>query len=300
VAQTELANEFIRVARSGASLSNLGPVTSVICIQAVLSILAHSSRRNPGQDRVIGTLVGRRSDDGREIELRDAFPVPHNEGSEQVEVDMEYHKNMLLLHQRANPKDVLVGWYATDSSLNLFDALIQNFYSSPPDGTYPFPAVHLTVSSNSRSKFEYRAYISSPVGISSERLAGSCLFQAIPCDAAYSEAELAGLNSLLRAGADNSRRSEVNNDIVEFESTLKSLSSSISSVLRLLEDETAKGNPNFDTFGKELYSAISFNRTHNLENFEQLFNNHLQDVLLAVYLINTVRTQMTISAQLAM
>ena len=28
----------------------------------------------------------------------------------QVEVDMEYHKTMLGLHLKANPREVLVGW----------------------------------------------------------------------------------------------------------------------------------------------------------------------------------------------
>src|SRR5271163_3503533 len=29
----------------------------------------------------------------------------------QVEVDMEYHKQLLTLHLRQNPKEVLIGWY---------------------------------------------------------------------------------------------------------------------------------------------------------------------------------------------
>ena len=28
-----------------------------------------------------------------------------------VEVDMDYHKTMLGLHLKANPKEVLIGWY---------------------------------------------------------------------------------------------------------------------------------------------------------------------------------------------
>ena len=69
-------------------------------------------------------MLGIRSDDGTEIEIRNCFAVPHNESSEQVptnfygmshvqvEVDMEYHKQLLNLHLRQNPKEVLIGWYS--------------------------------------------------------------------------------------------------------------------------------------------------------------------------------------------
>ena len=29
-----------------------------------------------------------------------------------VEVDMDYHKTMLGVHLKANPREVLIGWYA--------------------------------------------------------------------------------------------------------------------------------------------------------------------------------------------
>jgi JAB1/Mov34/MPN/PAD-1 ubiquitin protease len=40
--------------------------------------------RNVNQKRVIGTMLGVRSDDGAEVEIRNCFAVPHNESSEQV------------------------------------------------------------------------------------------------------------------------------------------------------------------------------------------------------------------------
>lgn len=58
--------------------------------------------------RVIGTLLGTRN--GVEVEVRSCFAVPHHETSEQVQVDMEYHKTMYELHQRVNPEEVIVGW----------------------------------------------------------------------------------------------------------------------------------------------------------------------------------------------
>lgn len=58
--------------------------------------------------RVIGTLLGTRSEG--EVEVRSCFAVPHHETREQVQVDMEYHRTMYELHQRVNPEEVIVGW----------------------------------------------------------------------------------------------------------------------------------------------------------------------------------------------
>ena len=60
------------------------------------------------QDRVIGTLLGIRTEN--EVEIHNAFAVLHSETSEQVAVDMEYHRTMYELHHKVRPKEVIVGW----------------------------------------------------------------------------------------------------------------------------------------------------------------------------------------------
>lgn len=78
---------------------------------ALFSILDHYLRRTEAQERVIGTLLGKRSDNG-EIEVRSSFAVLHSETEEQVAVDMDYLKTMYDLHHKVSPKEVIVGWYA--------------------------------------------------------------------------------------------------------------------------------------------------------------------------------------------
>lgn len=76
---------------------------------ALFSILDHYLRRGDAQDRVIGTLLGTRSETG-EIDVRSSFAVLHKENAEQVAVDMEYHRTMYDLHHKVNSKEVIVGW----------------------------------------------------------------------------------------------------------------------------------------------------------------------------------------------
>lgn len=180
-------------------------------------MLDHSLRRPADQERVIGTLLGTRSEDGTEIEIRNCYAVPHTETAEQVEVDMDYQKQMLALHLRANPREVLVGWYATSSDLNTFSALIQNFYSQQGDGTWPHPAVHLTVSTEPGKEIESRTYISAPIGVTAERAADSCLFIPVPHEIKYGEAEKSGLELVSAAKNREDRTQEIATDLDQLE-----------------------------------------------------------------------------------
>lgn len=141
---------------------------------------------------------------------------------------MDYQKQMLQLHLRANPREVLVGWYATSAELNTFSALIQNFYGQQGDGTWPHPAVHLTVSTEAGKDIESRTYISAPIGVTAERAADSCLFIPVPHEIKYGEPEKSGLELISAAKDSESREQAVLTDI-------ESLERAVEQVLEMLE-----------------------------------------------------------------
>ncbi|KAG9888851.1 eukaryotic translation initiation factor-like protein 3 subunit F, partial [Aureobasidium melanogenum] len=256
-------------------------------------------RRPQDQERVIGTLLGVRSEDGTEVEIRNCYAVPHTETQEQVEVDMDYQKQMLQLHLRANPKEVLLGWYATSSDLNTFSALIQNFYGQQGDGTWPHPAIHLTVSTVPGKDIEAKTYISAPVGVTAERAADSCLFIPVPHEIKYGEAERSGLE-LVSGAKDREDRSQM------LQTDIESLERAIEQVLEMIErvsnyvsnvlDEEAEPS---SALGQFLMNTLSLAPKVDPQDIERDFNNHIQDVLLVSYLANTIRTQIDLSNRLA-
>lgn len=204
------------------------PLNVTVQPQAIFAILDHSLRRPQDQERVIGTLLGVRSEDGTEVEIRNCYAVPHTETQEQVEVDMDYQKQMLQLHLRANPKEVLLGWYATSSDLNTFSALIQNFYGQQGDGTWPHPAIHLTVSTVPGKDIEAKTYISAPVGVTAERAADSCLFIPVPHEIKYGDAERSGLE-LVSGAKEREDRSQM------MQTDIETLERAIEQVLEMIE-----------------------------------------------------------------
>lgn len=214
-------------------------------------------RRNADQERVIGTLLGTRSEDGQEIEIRNCFAVGHTETAEQVEVDMDYQKQMLALHLRANPKEILVGWYATSAELNTFSALIQNFYGGQGDGTWPYPAVHLTLSTEPGKEIEVRTYISAPVGVTAERAADSAAFTPVPYDLRYGEAEKSGLELISGAKDNENRTTAVLSDIESLEKAIEEVLSLLERVSRYVEAVIEEETPPSTALGQFLLNALA-------------------------------------------
>ncbi|EXJ62563.1 eukaryotic translation initiation factor 3 subunit F [Cladophialophora yegresii CBS 114405] len=276
------------------------PLRVVIQPQALFSILDHCLRRPPDQQRVIGTLLGTRSDaDESQVVVHSSFAVPHTETTDQVEVDMEYQKAMLALHLRANPKEVLVGWYATSSELNTFSALIQNHYSSQGEGTFPYPAVHVTVSSQPGQDVEVRTYISSPVGVSPERAADSAAFIPIPYMVNYGEADRAGLQAVETAKDSESRTATILTDIENLEKSLEDTLGMLDRVAKYVENVIEEEAEPSTALGQFLLNTLALAPKVEPAEIEKDFNNHIQDVLTVSYLANMIRTQMDLSNRLA-
>lgn len=236
-------------------------------------------------------MLGTRSEDGSEVEVRSAFAVGHSEAEDQVEVDMEYHKQMLALHLKANPREVLVGWYATASELNTFSALIQNFYSGQGDGTWPHPAVHLTVSTEAGKDLETRAYISAPVGVTAERAADSAAFIPVPYELRYAEADKSGLESIASAKDAEDRSSTVTSDIDSLERAVEEVISMIDRVSRYVESVIDEETPASTAMGQFLLNALALAPKVEPADIERDLYVQSPDLLLVSALTNISQQQ---------
>ncbi|EPE34511.1 hypothetical protein GLAREA_10205 [Glarea lozoyensis ATCC 20868] len=278
------------------------PVNVIIQPQAIFSILDHAIRRDirdTQSTRVIGALLGVRSEDGMEAEVRNCFAIPHTENEDQVEVDVEYQKNMLALQLKANPREVLLGWYTTSLDLNSFSALIQNFFASPETGTFPHPAIHLTVSTDAGKGIEAKAYISAPVGVNAERASESCLFIPVPYDIRYGEAEKSGLELISGAKDSENRAAPVVTDIEGLERAVDQAIDLLDRVAEYVSSVLDEEREPSNALGQFLMNALSLAPKVDPEDIERDFNNHIQDVLVVSYLANTIRTQIDLSQRLA-
>ncbi|EMD41061.1 hypothetical protein CERSUDRAFT_149703 [Gelatoporia subvermispora B] len=270
------------------------PTSVTVHPVALFSILDHYLRRTDTQERVIGTLLGTRSDNG-EIEVRSAFAVLHSETEEQVAVDMEYHRTMYELHHKVNPKEVIVGWYSTGSNLNTYSALIQNFYSQE---TAPHQAVHLAVNTGAQEGEQtgVKAFVGSPVGVFPKP--ENCVFVPIPCALRFNDSERNGLDLLTTtASAPNTSVSHPVNDLEVLERSLKSVSEMLDRVLSYVQSVLSGEVKGDAAVGRYLMDTLG-STTEDLEKGG--FNSALQDTLMVSYLASLVRSQAEVSARLAL
>ena len=206
---------------------------------------------------------------------------------------------MLALTLKASPRESLLGWYTTSHELNSFSALIQNFFASPDTGTFPHPAIHLTISTEPGDNISTRCYISAPVAINTDRAQESCLFMQVPHKMLVGDAERSALGTISSAKDIESRTTPLVSDI---ESLGRSLEQTITMLDRVSEwvngvlDEDEDPN---NALGQYLMSALSLAPKVDAFQIEHDFNNHIQDVLMVSYLANTIRTQIDLSQRLA-
>ncbi|KAJ1659074.1 hypothetical protein IWQ61_001790 [Dispira simplex] len=268
--------------------------TTVIRPIVFFSILDHFLRRNDDQDRVIGTLLGKPSEE-KGVEITNCFPVPHSETEDQVEVDMEHHHTMLRLYRRVNPSEVIVGWYATGSGLNSYSALIQDFYNQEMGGQ--MGAVHLVLDTDMTDDvLGVRTFTSSAVGPFSKP--ENCLFVPIPYSLKYDDSDANGLRVLQEAKEKPNSVVSLLRDMDQLEQALlqvRAMLQRVSSYVDQVVAGTVKPN---NVVGRHLMDLLAASPKIEGASFEKMFHNHLQDLLMAVYLSDLTRTQLNIASRL--
>ena len=95
----------------------------------LFAILDHYSRRDEGQDFVVGSLLG--TEEGGIVTICSSFPVPYSEAEDSgaYYLNSDFHATMLSLQQRVTPKQKVVGWYCTGERINQTTTLFHNHYA---------------------------------------------------------------------------------------------------------------------------------------------------------------------------
>ncbi|KAJ3216810.1 hypothetical protein HDU67_008896 [Dinochytrium kinnereticum] len=268
--------------------TSVGPVV-------LFSVLDHYIRRPEEENkRVIGALLGVRSEDGAEIEIRNSFPLSHTESEDSVAIDPEYLQQMYGLHQRVNSKEVIVGWYATGNVIDANSTLMHEFFTNE---TFPHQPVHLLVDTLlTDGKFGIRAYSSSPLGAPGSEYPGS-LFVQVPCDVKFIDSERSGLD-IVASAKDQTTGASLLSDMDSLEKSVILIQSMLETVATYVAEVQAGNIPTNNAIGRFLMDTISSVPRINVAEFDKMFSNHLQDMLMVVYLSNLTRAQLAIAQRL--
>ncbi|CAI0412261.1 unnamed protein product [Linum tenue] len=243
--------------------------------------------RRPDQaERVIGTLLGSVLPDGT-VDIRNSYAVPHNESSDQVALDIDYHHNMLLSHQKVNPKEVIVGWYSTGLGVSGGSALIHDFYAREVSNP-----VHLTVDTGFRMGAPaIKAYVSVNLSLGDIQLAAQ--FQEIPLDLRMIEAERIGFDILKTTMVD-----KLPSDLEGMEASMQRLLALIDDVYKYVDDVVQGVTAPANSVGRFISEVVASLPKLSPAVLDKLVNDNMQDHLLLLYLSSITRTQLSIAEKL--
>ncbi|WVZ05999.1 hypothetical protein V8G54_019345, partial [Vigna mungo] len=243
--------------------------------------------RRPDQaDRVIGTLLGSVLPDGT-VDIRNSYAVPHNESIEQVALDIEYHHNMLVSHQKVNPKEIIVGWYSTGLGVTGGSALIHEFYSREVQNP-----IHLTVDTGfTNGGGTIKAYVSNNLSLGERQIAAQ--FQEIPLDLRMVEAERIGFDMLKATAVD-----KIPSDLEGMEASMQHLLVLIDDIYKYVDDVVEGRVAPDNKIGRFISDAVGSLPKVSPRVFDKLVNDSLQDHLLLLYLSSITRTQLSLAEKL--
>ncbi|KAF7816344.1 eukaryotic translation initiation factor 3 subunit F [Senna tora] len=243
--------------------------------------------RRPDQaERVIGTLLGFVLPDGK-VDIRNSYAVPHNESLDQVALDIEYHHNMLISHQKVNPKEVIVGWYSTGLGVTGGSALIHEFYSREVSNP-----IHMTVDTGFvNGEGTIKAYVSKNLSLGDQQIAAQ--FQEIPLDLRMIEAERIGFDVLKSTNVD-----KIPTDLEGMEVSMEHLLALIDDAHKYVDDVVEGLIAPDNKIGGFISDALGALPKLSSSAFDKLMNDSLQDHLLLLYLSSITRTQLSLAEKL--
>lgn len=325
-------NSFMHLVRPNviapAAGSANGPASIKIHAPAMLTILEIISQQVLNK-RIIGKLLGSRSDDGLEMEIKDGFMVPINETGDSIAIEDQVHKSLYQLYKKAHPKETVLGWFGSSNQIDDITSLIHDFYSKGVDRAFPYPAIYLNVEflneKNQIIEPKITTYIGAAVGkpVSNTQQIGwkttnvnnSYIFTPIPNEVINATiTEKIAFKTLIdqkinqqndntntNTNTNTNNNNDNNNNTDDLSYLSQQLNKATDNVGQLLSYIENNGNKDQDIDLLRLLSNQLLNKPAiltNLPELEKLFKDHNQDVIMIEYLTKAVKDQIELSARL--
>jgi len=234
------------------------------------------------------------------VEIRNSFAVPHFE-SDQVGLLADFLNSVLKLHLRANPKEVIVGWYTSGAEINNSvltksnDMIFNDFFSKE---SHHMP-IHLTVDiSLLGTGMGIKAFIISPLSLPSSEKPLVAQFQPIKLNIETFDAEKTAIEVLSRAKSEGSNQTTTLSEIGNVEVSIIQISKMLESLTEYVDKVAAGEIPANANVGRFLATTVSSLTKIDPHVFDKMFNNSMQDLLMVVYLTNLTRTQLALTEKL--
>jgi translation initiation factor 3 subunit F len=267
----------------------------------IFDILNSFSRRDEAGNRVVGTLMGVKRENG--IEITECFVVPHHEkvSDAYVAINKDYHNNMVNFRKQINKRELVVGWFSTTSSncgpyvtdnCSLIHALYANECEDP---------VHLvvdTVLGPDTDHVNIKAYMSKPLEVGSFALAN--VFQSLRVHIDMSNpAEVQCLHNMISQQNDQWAETTTTATIAEMQGSYATATASLSDAIAKAVAHVEKVGANVDP-SVNLAISDAFAALHSVkkEDFDAIYQDKADGLLMISYITSLTKTQLVVAEKL--
>ncbi|XP_066140131.1 eukaryotic translation initiation factor 3 subunit F-1 [Euwallacea fornicatus] len=251
-------------------------------------------RRNADSYRVIGTLLGT-SDKGI-VEVTNCFCVPHKEYDDQVEAELSYAMDVYDLNRRVNSSEAIVGWWATGHEVTNHSSVIHEYYSREC-----INPVHLTVDTSLQGgRMGLKAYICVNFGVPNGKQ--GCMFTPISVEIQCYDPEVFGIQLCQKAIGPSGRAWKINPamDLQQVAEAGSKMGSLLDQVLSYVEDVLADRVPANNEVGRKLLHLVNSVPHMTSEQFSEMFNSNVKDLLMVITLSQLIKTQLQLNEKLTL
>ncbi|CEL94104.1 unnamed protein product [Vitrella brassicaformis CCMP3155] len=278
----------------------------------VFTILDSYVRKQESQVRSVGTLLGSIVE-GNVVDVTDCYTVPHTERRESVKgvqkkeiiISGEYHLQMLSFKRKISQKEQVVGWFSTGSEITELHNLPHQYYST---GNAKFQIQHPLVSpvlllvdtALTNTTLSIKAFLNVPTPIAFENLTS---FHEIPSEVYTLKSDKTALQMLIQARSNAKKRGAAASAPAlhqGFEVAFTKLVKLLKACTEYVED-VLDGKIEGDTeLGRDLTKMLCSEPFFDVETFDAMCQNSLQDNLMVVYLSTLSRLQVAINQKISL
>ncbi|CAB3372350.1 Hypothetical predicted protein [Cloeon dipterum] len=259
----------------------------------LFQIVDSYERRNADSLRVIGTLLG--TVEKGVVEVSNCFCVPHREHDNEVEAELVYAAELRDLNARVNTQETVVGWWATGNEVTRHSSLIHDYY------TIECPnAIHLTLDTTLQgTSMGIKAYIRVPIGTPSGN--NGSMFTTVPVEITCYEPERVGLQ--LSSKTIGIKKSvEPVHELAQVSEATGNVLSMLDTVLDYVNEILAGRNisPQDNAVGRALLDMVNSVPKMTPEEFENMLNSNIKDLLMVICLSQLTKTQIQLNEKLTL
>lgn len=231
------------------------------------------------------------------MEVTNCFCVPHKEYSDQVEAELNYAMDVYDLNRRVNSSENIVGWWATGNEVTNHSSVIHEYYARECNNP-----VHVTLDTSLQgARMGLKGYVCVHLGVPGGK--SGCMFTPVSVEIVCYSPETVGLQlcaKTLGSTGGRSRQVQPMMDLVQVAEASSKLGTLLDQVLAYVEEILAGRTEPDNAVGRALLDLVHSVPNMSQEQFSEMFNSNVKDLLMVVTLSQLIKTQLQLNEKLTL